>query len=322
MRGSIRASGWREAAMTEMDLQFKAAVGAEPGSELLDAAPARKALWRNIPRHPGLVIGLAVLASLMIVAVFAPWISPYNPYDQHLAQRLMPPVWVHGGSAAHLLGTDHLGRDYLSRLLFGARVSLLIGFGAASIGCVIGVTLGMCAGFFGGVIDRIVSFILTCQLALPGLLLAMALVFLIGPSVGVVICVIGFLHWSYYLVVTRAATQKIRDLEYITAARAIGSSRLQIMVTEILPNLFSEIIVIFSLEVGVAVLAEAALSFLGVGIQPPTSSWGLMIAEGKISVFLRPWLVILPGMFIFLLVLAANLVGDGLRDLLSAESRR
>ncbi|GAA3844412.1 ABC transporter permease [[Pseudomonas] carboxydohydrogena] len=308
--------------MTEMDLQFKAAVGAEPGSELLDAAPARKALWRNIPRHPGLVIGLAVLASLMIVAVFAPWISPYNPYDQHLAQRLMPPVWVHGGSAAHLLGTDHLGRDYLSRLLFGARVSLLIGFGAASIGCVIGVTLGMCAGFFGGVIDRIVSFILTCQLALPGLLLAMALVFLIGPSVGVVICVIGFLHWSYYLVVTRAATQKIRDLEYITAARAIGSSRLQIMVTEILPNLFSEIIVIFSLEVGVAVLAEAALSFLGVGIQPPTSSWGLMIAEGKISVFLRPWLVILPGMFIFLLVLAANLVGDGLRDLLSAESRR
>lgn len=308
--------------MSEMDLQFKAAVGAEPGSELLDAAPARKALWRNIPRHPGLVIGLTVLASLMIVAVFAPWISPYNPYDQHLAQRLMPPVWVHGGSAAHLLGTDHLGRDYLSRLLFGARVSLLIGFGAASIGCVIGVTLGMCAGFFGGVIDRIVSFILTCQLALPGLLLAMALVFLIGPSVGVVICVIGFLHWSYYLVVTRAATQKIRDLEYITAARAIGSSRLQIMVTEILPNLFSEIIVIFSLEVGVAVLAEAALSFLGVGIQPPTSSWGLMIAEGKISVFLRPWLVILPGMFIFLLVLAANLVGDGLRDLLSAESRR
>lgn len=308
--------------MSEMDLSFKAAAASETGGELLDVAPARKALWRNIPRHPGLVIGLAVLASLMIVAVFAPWISPYSPYDQHLAQRLMPPVWVHGGSAAHLLGTDHLGRDYLSRLLFGARVSLLIGFGAASIGCVIGVTLGMCAGFFGGVIDRIVSFILTCQLALPGLLLAMALVFLIGPSVGVVICVIGFLHWSYYLVVTRAATQKIRDLEYITAARAIGSSRLQIMVTEILPNLFSEIIVIFSLEVGVAVLAEAALSFLGVGIQPPTSSWGLMIAEGKISVFLRPWLVILPGMFIFLLVLAANLVGDGLRDLLSAESRR
>ncbi len=308
--------------MTEMDLSFKAAAASETGGELLDAAPAQPKIWRNILHHPGLMLGLVILASLVILAAFAPWISPYNPYDQQLPQRLLPPVWVHGGNAAHLLGTDHLGRDYLSRLIYGARVSLLIGFGAASIGCVIGVTLGMCAGFFGGFIDRIVSFILTCQLALPGLLLAMALVFLIGPSVGVVICVIGFLHWSYYLVVTRAATQKIRDLEYITAARAIGSSRLQIMVTEILPNLFSEIIVIFSLEVGVAVLAEAALSFLGVGIQPPTSSWGLMIAEGKVSVFLRPWLVILPGMFIFLLVLAANLVGDGLRDLMSSESRR
>ncbi|EFI53617.1 binding-protein-dependent transport systems inner membrane component [Afipia sp. 1NLS2] len=308
--------------MTEMDLSFKAAAASETGGELLDAAPAQPKIWRNILHHPGLMLGLVILASLVILAAFAPWISPYNPYDQQLPQRLLPPVWVHGGNAAHLLGTDHLGRDYLSRLIYGARVSLLIGFGAASIGCVIGVTLGMCAGFFGGIIDRIVSFILTCQLALPGLLLAMALVFLIGPSVGVVICVIGFLHWSYYLVVTRAATQKIRDLEYITAARAIGSSRLQIMVTEILPNLFSEIIVIFSLEVGVAVLAEAALSFLGVGIQPPTSSWGLMIAEGKVSVFLRPWLVILPGMFIFLLVLAANLVGDGLRDLMSNESRR
>ncbi|AEI01257.1 ABC transporter dipeptide permease DppC [Afipia carboxidovorans OM5] len=305
-----------------MDLSFKAAAASEPAGELLDAAPARPKLWRNIMHHPGLVIGLVVLASLVLLAVFAPWVSPYDPYDQSLPQRLLPPFWVDGGSTAHLLGTDHLGRDYLSRLLYGARVSLLIGFGAASIGCVIGVTLGVCAGYFGGLIDRIVSFILTCQLALPGLLLAMALVFLIGPSVGVVICVIGFLHWSYYLVVTRAATQKIRDLEYITAARVIGSSRLQIMTTEILPNLFSEIIVIFSLEVGVAVLAEAALSFLGVGIQPPTASWGLMIAEGKVSVFLRPWLVILPGIFIFLLVLAANLVGDGLRDLMSAESRR
>jgi len=308
--------------MSEMDLSFKAAAASEPAGELLDAAPARPKLWRNIMHHPGLVIGLVVLASLVLLAIFAPWVSPYDPYDQSLPQRLLPPFWVDGGSTAHLLGTDHLGRDYLSRLLYGARVSLLIGFGAASIGCVIGVTLGVCAGYFGGLIDRIVSFILTCQLALPGLLLAMALVFLIGPSVGVVICVIGFLHWSYYLVVTRAATQKIRDLEYITAARVIGSSRLQIMTTEILPNLFSEIIVIFSLEVGVAVLAEAALSFLGVGIQPPTASWGLMIAEGKVSVFLRPWLVILPGIFIFLLVLAANLVGDGLRDLMSAESRR
>jgi peptide/nickel transport system permease protein len=308
--------------MTETNLQLEA-VAAEAGGDLHDLDPANGLRsWRRVLSHPALVAGLFILAALVLLAVFAPLVAPYNPYDQHLPQRLMPPFWVEGGSSMHLLGTDHLGRDYLSRLLYGARVSLLIGFGAASIGCVLGVTLGVCAGYFGGITDRAISFLLTCQLALPGLLLAMALVFMIGPSVAVVICVIGLLHWSYYLVVTRSATQKIRDLEYVAAARAIGSSEMQIMVTEILPNLVSEIIVIFSLEVGVAVLSEAALSFLGVGIQSPTPSWGLMIAEGKISVFLRPWLVILPGIFIFLLVLATNLVGDGLRDLMSSEGRR
>lgn len=308
--------------MTETNLQLEA-VAAEAGGDLHDLDPANGLRsWRRVLSHPALVAGLFILAALVLLAVFAPLVAPYNPYDQHLPQRLMPPFWADGGSSMHLLGTDHLGRDYLSRLLYGARVSLLIGFGAASIGCVLGVTLGVCAGYFGGITDRAISFLLTCQLALPGLLLAMALVFLIGPSVAVVICVIGLLHWSYYLVVTRSATQKIRDLEYVAAARAIGSSEMQIMVTEILPNLVSEIIVIFSLEVGVAVLSEAALSFLGVGIQSPTPSWGLMIAEGKISVFLRPWLVILPGIFIFLLVLATNLVGDGLRDLMGSEGRR
>ncbi len=308
--------------MSETNLPLNAMTAAT-GDDLQYMEPARGfASWRRVLDHSGLMIGLAILVMLVLLALFAPLIAPHSPFDQQLSRRLLPPFWVDGGSSLHLLGTDHLGRDYLSRLLYGARVSLLIGFGAASIGCVLGVTLGICAGYFGGVIDRIISFLLTCQLALPGLLLAMALVFLIGPSVAVVICVIGLLHWSYYLVVTRAATQKTRDLEYITAARAIGSSKTQIMISEILPNLLSEIIVIFSLEVGVAVLAEAALSFLGVGIQPPTPSWGLMIAEGKISVFLRPWLVILPGMFIFLLVLAANLVGDGLRDLMSSRSGR
>mgnify|MGYP000123048787 CR=1 FL=1 len=307
--------------MSNTDLTLKAA--AEAGGDQRPAEPARKSsAWRTALHHPGFMVGLVILVTLVLLAVLAPLVSPYDPFDQHLPRRLLPPFWVEGGNMQHLLGTDHLGRDYLSRLLYGARISLLIGFGAATIGCLLGVTLGVCAGYFGGLTDRVISFFLTCQLALPGLLLAMALVFLIGPSVIVVICVIGLLHWSYYLVVTRAATQKIRDLEYVTAARAIGSNRWQIMTVEILPNLLSEIIVIFSLEVGVAVLAEAALSFLGVGIQPPIPSWGLMIAEGKTSVFLRPWLVILPGMFIFLLVLAANLIGDGLRDMLSAKSGR
>jgi peptide/nickel transport system permease protein len=306
--------------MTEWGLPLKTVASVDDDGPY-DPAPTGGRLWKRIRSHRGLMVGLAVLTALVLVAVFAPLLAPYSPYDQHLPQRLLPPVWVEGGSSAHLLGTDHLGRDYLSRLLYGTRISLLIGFGAASIGCVVGVALGVCAGYFGGVVDRAVSFLLTCQLALPGLLFAMALVFLIGPSVGVLIVVIGLLHWSYYLVVTRAATQQIRQFEYIVAARAIGSNNMQIIAGEILPNLFGQIVVIFSLEVGVAILSEAALSFLGVGIQSPTPSLGLMIAEGKASMFLRPWLVILPGLFIFLLVLATNVIGDDLRDLTSSEGR-
>lgn len=276
---------------------------------------------RRMRRHAGFLAGASILAVLLLLALLAPVIAPHDPFATGLGDRLLPPVWEHGGHWTYLLGTDHLGRDYLSRLLYGARISLAIGFGAATIGCIIGVTLGVCAGYFGGRVDQAVSFILTCQLALPGLLLTMALVFLIGPSVYVVIGVIGALHWTYYLVVTRAATLQIRELDYVAVARAMGSSRLQIVAHEILPNLLNQIIVIFTLELGIAILSEAALSFLGVGIQPPTPSWGLMIAEGKTAMFYRPWLVILPGMAIFLLVIATNLMGDGLRDVTAAEGR-
>lgn len=278
-------------------------------------------LARRMLRHGGFLTGLALMALLALFAVFAPLVAGYGPFDQDLVHRLMPPAWSAGGSVAHLLGTDHLGRDYLARLLFGARMSLAIGLGAASVGCIIGVSLGVCAGYFGGRVDQAVSYLLTCQLALPGLLLAMALVFLIGPSLGIVILVIGGLHWSYYLVVTRAATLQLKRLDFIAAAEAIGESRWQVIVHELLPNLLNPILVIFTLEIGVAVLAEAALSFLGVGVQPPTPSWGLMIAEGKDAMFFRPWLVVLPGAALFLLVIAANLLGDGLRDVTAPESR-
>jgi peptide/nickel transport system permease protein len=276
---------------------------------------------RRMRRHFGLLIGAVLLLILFLLAIFAPLIAPFDPFDQDLARRLLPPVWVDGSDSRFLFGTDHLGRDYLSRLLHGARISLLIGFGAATVGGLAGATLGVSAGYFGGRVDQFVSFLLTCQLALPGLLLAMALVFLIGPSVPVVICIIGLLHWTYYLVVTRAATMQIRQLDYVVAARTLGASPLQVILHEILPNLLNQIIVIFTLEVGTAVLSEAALSFLGVGIQAPTPSWGLMIAEGKTSMFFRPWLVILPGAFIFLLVIATNLLGDGLRDVTAVENR-
>lgn len=285
-----------------------------------DHSPAA-ALRHRIRGHKGLLTGAGILSALILLAVFAPLIAPSDPFAQVLSNRLLPPVWVDGGQWEHLLGTDHLGRDYLSRLLFGARISLLIGIGAASIGCVIGVTMGVTAGYFGGRVDQAISYLLTCQLAMPGFVLILALVFLIGPSVFVVICVIGALHWSYYLVVTRAATMQIRQLDYVTAALALGSGRRQVIIYEVLPNLLNQVIVIFTLEVGIAVLSEAALSFLGLGIQPPTPSWGLMIAEGKTAMFFQPWLVILPGLALFALVIGVNLMGDGLRDVTAPEHR-
>lgn len=271
--------------------------------------------------HTGFVIGASIILAIALIALFAPLLAPHDPFAQTLSARMLPPVWSDGGSWDYLLGTDQNGRDYLSRLIYGTRVSITIGIGAATVGLLIGVTLGVLAGYFGGWIDHAISFLLTAQLALPGLLLAMALVFIIGPSIWVVIGIVGVLHWTYYLVVTRAATQRIRSLDFIAAAQASGASSGQIIRHEILPNLASQIIVIFTFELGIAILAESSLSFLGVGIQPPMPSWGLMIAEGKQAMFYRPWLVILPGLCLFTLVIGANLMGDGLRDITSPEGR-
>ncbi|MCG8546380.1 MAG: ABC transporter permease [Alphaproteobacteria bacterium] len=296
-----------------------AAVGKERAPQ--DPTPGR-ALRRRMRRHRGFMIGAFVVLLLIVVAICAPFIAPHDPFEQSLSHRLLPPVWDAKGSFEYLLGTDHLGRDYLSRLLYGARISLTIGLCAAAIGCAIGVTLGICAAYFGGRLDAAINYLLTCQLSLPSLLLAMALVFLIGPSLVVVICVIGFLHWNYFLVVSRTVTLQIKELDYVNAARAMGYSNLQVIMQEVLPNLLNQIIVIFTLEVGYAIIAEASLSFLGVGVPAPNPSWGLMIAEGKNSMFFRPWLVVLPGAALFLLVIGINLMGDGLRDVTAPDSRK
>jgi peptide/nickel transport system permease protein len=303
--------------MTDTDITF-AAVEAESDPDTLTPGQVFR---RRMFGHTGFLIGAGLILLIALIALFAPLLAPHDPFVQSLSSRMMPPVWADGGSWDHLLGTDQNGRDYLSRLIYGTRVSITIGIGAASIGLLIGVTLGVLAGYFGGWVDHGVSFLLTAQLALPGLLLAMALVFIIGPSIWVVIGIVGVLHWTYYLVVTRSATQRIRNLDFVAASSASGANSRQIIWHEILPNLVSSIIVIFTFELGIAILAESSLSFLGVGIQPPTPSWGLMIAEGKQAMFYRPWLVILPGLCLFLLVIGANLMGDGLRDITSPEGR-
>lgn len=280
----------------------------------------RDIVVRKASTHMGFKFGLTLLTILTLLAIFGPMFVAHSPFEQSLTSRLLPPVWADGGSWDHLLGTDGNGRDYLARILYGARISITIGIGAACVGAFIGVSLGIIAGYFGGWIDHVVNYLLTCQLALPGLLLAMTIVFLVGPSVIVVICVIGVLHWTLFLVVTRSATRRIRQLDYVTAAEAIGSTKFQVIWNDILPNLLNQVIVIFTLEVGVAILSEASLSFLGVGIQPPTPSWGLLIAEGKDALFFQPWLIILPGIALFLLVVSINMMGDGLRDITDPRS--
>ncbi|MGI3171062.1 ABC transporter permease [Pseudooceanicola sp. C21-150M6] len=276
---------------------------------------------RRARGHAGLLIGGAVLLLIVLMALAAPLLAPHDPYTQSLTERLIPPVWSADGSWEHPLGTDALGRDYLSRMLYGARISLLIGFGATAIAAVIGTTMGVLAGYFGGWADFVVSFVTNVRLALPAMLVALVVVALVGGSLTVVIWTLGLLVWDRFAVVMRAATQQIRTLDYLSAARAAGASVPRILLSEVVPNIMGALIVVATLEIAQAILFEAALSFLGLGVQPPTPSWGLMISEGKSQMFFRPWIIAIPGTALFILVLAINLLGDGIRDVTAPEGR-
>lgn len=273
-----------------------------------------KIIRRRILAHKGIILGCFLLLIIILMAALAPVLAPHDPYHQVLLNRLKPPFWMTGGSWTHPLGTDHLGRDYLSRLMFGAQISLFIGLATALISGCIGVFLGLVAGYFGGRIDQLVMFLVTVKLSVPTILVALAVVQLVGGSLEVVILVLGMLLWHQFTVVTRSVTMQIRDMDYVTSARTIGLSAMRILFTEILPNISNQIIVVVTLTMASAIVIEAALSFLGVGIQPPLPSWGIMIAEGKEHIFFRPWLVLIPGTALLILVLGINLLGDGIRD--------
>ena len=273
-----------------------------------------KIIRRRILAHRGIILGCFLLLIIILMAALAPVLAPHDPYHQVLLNRLKPPFWMTGGSWTHPLGTDHLGRDYLSRLMYGAQISLLIGLATALISGCIGVFLGLVAGYFGGRIDQLVMFLVTVKLSVPTILVALAVVQLVGGSLEVVILVLGMLLWHQFTVVTRSVTMQIRDMDYVTSARTIGLSAMRILFTEILPNISNQIIVVVTLTMASAIVIEAALSFLGVGIQPPLPSWGIMIAEGKEHIFFRAWLVLIPGTALLILVLGINLLGDGIRD--------
>lgn len=268
------------------------------------------------------LIGLALLALIVVAAIAADWLAPHDPYAQGLVRRLYPPAWAPRGRWDYPLGTDGFGRDTLSRLLFGARISLAVGAGGALIAGCIGTVLGLLGGYAGGWVDRLVSVVIATRLALPALLVALAILQIAGSGLGVVILVLGLTMWDRFAVVLRTATAQVRRRDYVTRARVLGCSHGHILLREIFPNVAAQFAVVFTYECAQCVLAAAVLSFLGLGLQAPEPSWGLMMAEGRRFIGTDPWQIGFAGAALMLLVLAINLVGDGIRDLLAPEMPR
>jgi peptide/nickel transport system permease protein len=269
--------------------------------------------------HKSLIVGGTIVGTLVLAALFAPLVAPYSPFQQNLDGRLVPPRFL-GGSPAHLLGTDLMGRDYLSRLIYGARASLAIAGGTVLFSSIFGITLGMLGGFFGGKTDLVVMYLISVRLSLPSILVALSVVGLIGSSLPIIMAVLAGLLWDQYAIVSRSLVIQMRDREFVQAARSAGCSNLSILIADILPCLVTPLIAVTTLEMAHAVMLEAALSFLGLGIKPPMASWGLMIAEARDFVFFDPWLVNVPGFALLILILGINLLGDGLSGVLGRSS--
>jgi len=288
-----------------------------------DEAPRASAgsrAWRRFAFNPAALTGALILLVVIGTALAAPWVAPHDPAKQSLLRRFTPPVWQSGGNAAYPLGTDQVGRDVLSRIIHGARISLIVGVSAVIVSLLVGVTAGLVSGFIGGKVDTVIGTVVDVTLSFPQILLALAFVAALGPSLVTIIVVLGLTGWERYTRVVRAEVLALREKEFIEAARAIGVSRLRIIFRHILPNVMSSIVVLSTLQVAQAILAEAALSFLGVGSGRAYPTWGQMISLGRDFVNVAWWLPTLPGFAILLTVLAINLVGDRLRDALDPRA--
>ncbi|HEY2871874.1 MAG TPA: ABC transporter permease, partial [Reyranella sp.] len=244
--------------------------------------------WRNVGTWAGaIIVGFAAFC-----AIFAPLLVPHDPFAQDLGKRLLVPFWMEGTDPSHLLGTDQLGRDYLARLIYGCRISMMIGVSVSLVSGVIGITLGVLGGFMGGRVDDLVLFAITTRLSLPVVLVALAVVGLLGSSMTLLMITLGLLLWERFAVVARSTTMQVRNLDFVSAAWCAGCSRFRILAGEVLPNIASHLVVVATLEIALAILLEAALSFLGLGVPPPLPSWGLMIAEAKDYMFFSAWVIV------------------------------
>jgi peptide/nickel transport system permease protein len=281
----------------------------------------RSRAWRKLVRNPGAIAGALILLTVIVAAVAAPHVAPHDPARQSLIRRFTPPLWVQDGNSAYPLGTDQVGRDILSRIIYAARISLIVGISAVMVSLVVGVTLGLLSGFLRGKVDAVIMTVVDVTLSFPQLLIALAFVAALGPSLLTIIVVLGLTGWERYTRVVRAEVLALREKDFVEAARAMGASSTRMVLRHLLPNTFSSIIVMSTLQVAQAILQEAALSFLGVGTGSAHPTWGQMIALGRDFVSVAWWLATFPGLAILLTVLAINLVGDRLRDALDPRVR-
>jgi len=270
---------------------------------------------RSFRRSWKAIIGTTIMALIALAVVLAPRLAPYGPLDQHIVDRLKPPAFA-GGSLQYVLGTDPVGRDVLSRIIFGSRVSIAVGLSAVLIGGSLGLTLGMISGYYGSTADMVIMRIADLQLAIPFLVLAIAIITVLKPGLLSIVLVLGLSSWVTYARVARGQVLSVRQRDFVEAARALGGSEARVLLRHMLPNVIAPVIVVATLEVGRMILAEAALSFLGLGIQPPAPTWGGITADGRDYLGTAWWISTLPGIAILLTVVAINFVGDWLRDVL------
>ncbi|MDH3700016.1 MAG: ABC transporter permease [Alphaproteobacteria bacterium] len=274
-------------------------------------------MLRNLPW-----LSVGIIAAMLFMAIFAPLISPHSPIDQSLPEKLIPPVWEEGGTAKYILGTDIFGRDVLSRLFYGARVSMIVTALALLVGGGVGLAIGIVSGYVGGRLDSLLMRIVDAALAFPTILFALLLAVTMGQGLQTIVIAISLLLWARFARVVRGEVLAVKGRDFVALARVHGCSPVRIMATHILPNVLNTFMVLLTLHVGVVIVAEASLSFLGAGVPPPTPSWGLMVAEGRGKISSAWWLSLIPGIAITLVVLAFNLFGDWLRDRLDPKLRQ
>jgi len=274
------------------------------------------ALLRRLVRRRTALFGILVVLGVLLAAAFAPLVAPFDPLEQDIGQRLREPGWQDTQGHVHPLGTDHLGRDILSRIVFGSRIALVVGLAAVVISGLLGMVIGLLAGYFGGRVDDFLMRLADIQLAFPFILLAIAVIGVLGPSLRNIIIVIGVSSWVVYARVVRGEVLSIREREYVQAAIALGSQHWRVLRHHVLPNTLTPWLVVATLDMARVIVIESALSFLGLGVQPPTPTWGGMLADGRVYLSTAWWLATFPGLAILITVLGINLFGDGLRDTL------